>query len=145
MFPKLVLLLMSACAARAEFLRVEVFMKDMNCASCSESLGKAFERLRGVKHVEVSIDNGTVILELADQNRLMLEQVWDAVKRIGFTPGETKVIVRGAVKADSLTISIIDKTIQIEGHTADAESVELKGTVTPPLDPRTPVKLRIFP
>ncbi len=143
MLPKLMLALLAMCTARAEFLRVEVFMKDMNCASCSESLGKAFERLRGVKHVEVSMNDGTVTLDLADQNRVTLEQVWDAIKRVGFTPGDTKVIVRGSVKADSLTISVIDKTIKIEGHAADAESVELKGSVTPPPDPRTPMKLRI--
>jgi copper chaperone CopZ len=143
MFLRLVLLLTIAFTARAEFLRVEVFMKDMNCQSCSESLGKAFERLRGVKHVEVNFKDGTVALDLADQNRVTLEQVWDAIKRVGFTPGDTKVTVRGAVKSDSLTISIIDKTIQIEGHTTDAENMELKGTITPPPDPRTPMKLRI--
>ena len=72
---------------------------------------------------------GTVAFDLADQNRVTLEQVWDAIKRIGFTPGETKVIVRGAVKGDSLTISGIDKTaIKVEGRVAEAENVELKGT-----------------
>src|ERR1700689_2345552 len=137
MFPRLVLLLTAACVARAEFLRVEVSMKDMDCASCSESLGRAFERLRGVKHVELSMKSGAVILELAEQNRITLEQVWDAIKRVGFTPGDTKVVVRGAVKADSLTVSIIDKTIKIEGRATEAENVELKGTITPPPDPRT--------
>jgi copper chaperone CopZ len=67
MLPRLLLLAIAACTARAEFLHVEVFMKDMNCPSCSESLGKAFERLRGVKHVEVSMNDGTVVLDLADQ------------------------------------------------------------------------------
>jgi len=143
MFPRLLLLAMAACTARAEFLHIEVYMKDMNCPSCSESLGKAFERLRGVKHVEVSMNEGTVALDLAGQNRVTLEQVWDAIKRIGFTPGDTKVIVRGAVKGDALTISGIDKTIKIEGRAAEAENVELKGSITPPPDPRTPMKLRI--
>ena len=143
MFPKLVLLLIGACMARAEFLRVEVFMKDMNCQSCSESLGKAFEKLRGVKHADVNFKDGTVTLELIDQNRVTLEQVWDAVKRVGFTPGDTNVRARGAVKADSLTISIIDKTIKIEGRAAEAENTELQGTITPPPDPRTPMKLHI--
>jgi|SRR5580692_7020744 copper chaperone CopZ len=143
MLPRLLLITIAACTARAEFLHVEVYMKDMNCPSCSESLGKAFERLRGVKHVQVSMNDGTVALDLADQNRVTLEQVWDAIKRIGFTPGETKVIVRGAVKGDSLTISGIEKTIKIEGRAAEAENVELKGTIAPPRDPRTPMKLRI--
>jgi copper chaperone CopZ len=143
MLPRLVLLFALACAARAEFLRVEVYMKDMNCPSCSDSLAKTFEKLRGVKHVEVSMNDGTVTLELADQNRVMLEQVWDIVKRVGFTPGDTKVRVRGAVKGDTLVVSLIDKTIKIEGHAAEAENIELKGTITPPPDPRTPIKLRL--
>ncbi len=143
MFPRILLLLTVASMARAEFLRVEVSMKDMDCASCSESLGRAFERLRGVKHVELSMSAGSVILELAEQNRLTLEQVWDAIKRVGFTPGDTKVLVRGAVKGDALTISVIDKTIGIEGRAPQGENVEIKGTVTPPPDPRTPMKLRM--
>ena len=143
MFPRILLLAMAAITARAEFLRVEVYMQDMQCASCSESLGKALERLRGVKHVAVSMNDGTVALELADQNRVTLEQVWDAIKRVGFTPGETKVVVRGAVRGDSLTISGIDRTIKIEGRAAEAENAEVKGIITPPPDPRTPVTIRI--
>jgi copper chaperone CopZ len=140
---KLLPLLLLLSSAHAEFLRIEVSMKDMNCASCSESLGKAFEKMRGVQHVEVAIEKGTVVLELADKNRVTLEQVWDTVKRIGFTPGETKVAVRGAVKGSALNISVIDKTIQLEGRAAEGENVELKGSITPPPDPRTPIKLTL--
>jgi copper chaperone CopZ len=140
---RLVFFLLAACAARAEFLRIEVSMSDMNCPSCSESLGKAFEKMRGVKHVEVSMKEGTVTLDLADQNRVTMEQVWDAIKRVGFTPGNTKVTVRGAVKGASLTISGIDKTVVIEGRAPEGEKIELKGVIVPPPDPRTLLKLRI--
>ncbi len=140
---RLLVLLIAACAAHGEFLRIEVFMNDMNCPSCSESLGKAFERMRGVQHVDVSIKEGAVTLSLADRNRITMEQVWDAIKRVGFTPGDANVIVRGSVKGDFLTISGIDKTIVIEGGAPDGENVELKGVIAPPPDPRTPLKLRI--
>jgi copper chaperone CopZ len=127
----LLVLALFALTAQAEFLHVEVHMKDMDCASCSASLGKAFERLRGVKHVDLSMNDGSVALELADDNRITLEQIWDAIKRVGFTPG------------DELTISVIDKTIKIEGPAAEADKVELKGVIMPPPDPRTPMKLKI--
>jgi copper chaperone CopZ len=140
---KLLLLLMTLATARAEFLRIEVSMKDMNCASCSDSLAKAFEKIRGVQHVDVSMEKGTVTLELAERNRVAIEQVWDIVKRIGFTPGDTKVTVRGAVKGNSLTISVTDKTIAIEGSAPEGDNVELKGVIAPPPDPRTPMKLRL--
>jgi copper chaperone CopZ len=135
------LLLLIAITAHAEFLRMEVLIKDMNCPSCSESLGKAFEKMRGVQHVEVGMKDGTVTLELADQNRVTLEQVWDTIKRIGFTPGDTKVIVRGQVKGAQLIVA--GKTIAVEGRAPEGENVELKGTITPPPDPRTTIKLRI--
>lgn len=139
---KLLLLLTVLATARAEFLRIEVLMKDMNCASCSDSLGKAFEKIRGVQHVDISMEKGTVTLDLAEKNRVTVEQVWDTVKRIGFTPGDTKVIVRGNVKGDSLTISVIDKTIAIEGRAPEGD-VSLTGTITPPSDPRAKIMLRL--
>jgi copper chaperone CopZ len=138
---KLLLLLTVLGTARAEFLRIEVSMKDMNCASCSDSLGKAFEKIRGVQHVDVSMEKGAVTLELAEKNRVTIEQVWDTVKRIGFTPGDTKVTVRGNVKGDSLEISVIDKTVALEGPAPQGEAT-LKGTITPPPDPRTRFILR---
>ena len=133
---KLLLLFAAAMTMNAEFLRMEVFMKDMNCPSCSE----AFEKMRGVTHVEVSMKDGTVTLDLADRNRISIEQVWDTVKRIGFTPGDTKVTVRGAVKGASLMV--LDRRIDIEGPAQEGESVELKGVIAPPPDPRSPIKLR---
>jgi copper chaperone CopZ len=140
---RLFVFLLAACAAHAEFLRIEVAMTDMNCPSCSESLGKAFERMRGIKHVEVSMKDGTVTLDLADQNRVAIEQVWDAIKRVGFTPGDSKVTVRGAVKGATLTISVIDKTMALEGGAKEGDNIELKGMISQPPDPRTPLKLRI--
>lgn len=134
-------LLLLLFTMQAEFLHMQVFMKDMNCPSCSDSMAKAFEKMRGVKHVEVSMNDGTVTLDLADQNRVTIEQVWDTVKRIGFTPGDTKVTVRGTVKGNSLTVN--DKTIAIEGNAPEGENIELKGTIASPPDPRSPIKLRI--
>jgi copper chaperone CopZ len=140
---KLLLLLIAASAARAEFLHVEVFMKDMNCASCSDSMGRAFEKIRGVTHVDVSMEHGSVALDLADGNRVTLEQIWDTVKRIGFTPGDTKVAVRGSVQGATLNVSVIDKSIALDGKAQEGERVQLKGVITPPPDPRSPMKLRI--
>ncbi len=138
---RLLLLIALSSAMRAEFLHIEVFMKDMDCVSCSDSLAKAFEKMRGVQRVTVK--DGSAALELAPLNRVTLEQVWDTIKRIGFTPGETKVTVRGTSKAGSFTISVIDRIIAIEGAAPEGENVELKGFITPPPDPRTPLKLRI--
>lgn len=142
MWTKTLLTLATLCAARGEFLRIEVSMKDMNCLSCSDSMAKAFEKMRGVKKVDVNMEKGTVVLELAEQNRVQIEQVWDKIKQIGFTPAESKVVVRGAAKDGKLTVSLIDKVLLLEGK-AEGDNVELKGAILPPPDPRTPIKLQI--
>jgi len=118
-------------------------MRDMSCESCSESLGSALKRLRGVENATVDFKAGTVAVELAERNRVGVEQVWDAIKRVGFTPGETKVVVRGTVSGKKLDVPEIGKAFEIEGTAAEGEGVRLKGTITPPPDPRTPVRIRI--
>ncbi len=93
---RIVMLLMIASFARAEFLRVDVAIRDMNCESCSQSLQSALERTRGVEKAEVDFKTAVVRVKLAEKTRIGIDQVWDAIKRVGFTPGETTVTVRGA-------------------------------------------------
>jgi copper chaperone CopZ len=145
-----VLLICAALArstARAEFFHIEVFIRDMNCESCSETLAASLKRMRGVEKAEVDFKAGTVRLELAEKNRTGVEQVWDAIKRVGFTPGETTVRVRGALKASKLEVAEIGKTFEIQFNSSarapEGDSVELTGVITPPPDPRTPVVIRV--
>lgn len=133
---------LAAGAVRAEFLHIEVFIRDMNCESCTDSLAGAFKRMRGVERVNVDFKAGTVALDLAAQNRVGVDQVWDAIKRVGFTPGETKVVVRGSVKASKLEVAEINKIFELDGQIPEGDQ-EVKGSITPPPDPRTPVKIRI--
>jgi copper chaperone CopZ len=132
-----------AGTVHAEFLRMEVAIRDMDCQPCSESLAAAFQRMRGVEKADVDFKNGTVRLTLAEKNRVGIEQVWDAIKRVGFTPGETKVNVRGSVKASKLEVPEIGKTFVIEGTATEGESVTLVGTIAPPPDPRSPIVIRL--
>jgi copper chaperone CopZ len=143
MLIRIALLFIGAVIARAEFLQVEVFIRDMNCESCSESLAASMKRMRGVEKAEVDFKAGTVRLDLAEKNRVGVEQVWDAIKRVGFTPGETKIRVRGAIKGSKLEVPEIAKTFEIDGRAAEGDSVEINGIITPPPDPRTPIVIRL--
>ena len=72
-----------------------------------------------------------------------ISRMRDAVKRVGFTPGDTKVSVRGSVKGSKLQVAEIGKTFEIDGRSTEGDSVELSGTIAPPPDPRTPVVIRL--
>ena len=138
------LLLLLATAARAEFLEIRVFIQDMNCQPCSENLAAAFKRMRGVESVDIDLKEGTVSLKFAAQNRLGPEQVWDAIKRVGFTPGNTDVKVRGSVKDGKLDVPESGKSFALEGRADNADSVEIQGKTAPPPDPRTPISIKIL-
>ena len=139
----LVIALSAVSGIRAEFLHIEVSITDMNCVSCTESLVASFKRLRGVENVEADSKAWTIRLDLAAGNRIGVEQAWDAIKRVGFTPGETNVTVRGAMKEGKLEVPELGKSFEIQGRPPSGETVEIKGAITPPPDPRTPVKIRI--
>ncbi len=117
----------------------------MSCESCTESLAGAFKKMRGVDHVNVDFKAGTLGLDLAPQNRLGVEQVWDSIKRVGYTPGETQVVVKGAVKGSKLEVPEINRTFELDGKAAESDSVELRGSTAPPPDPRTPIRIRLKP
>ncbi|SRR5258706_1469964 len=135
-----------AVAARGQFVQIEVFMRDMNCPSCTETLTASLKKLRGVEKVEANTEKGSVRLDLARPNRISLELVWDAIKRVGFTPGETKLGLHGIVKTEGskTTIELPEsgKIYEIEGHAVMGET-DLKGTTNPPPDPRTPIRIRL--
>ena len=143
MFRVLIVMVLAAGWMRGEFLRVEVFMRDMSCESCSESLGSALKRLRGVENATVDFKAGTVAVEMAPGSRVGVEQVWDAIKRVGFTPGETKVVVRGTVRGNKIDVPEIGKAFELEGTAVEGEGVQLKGVTAPPPDPRTPIRIRV--
>jgi len=138
----LILFALGAGGIRAEFLHIEVLIRDMNCEPCTDSLAGAFKKMRGVDAVNVDFKAGTVAVDLAARNRVGVDQVWDAIKRVGFTPGATKVTVRGAVQGKTLQVPEIGKSFDIDGSAPEGDQ-ELKGTTAPPPDPRTAVKIRI--
>ena len=55
----------------------------------------AFGKLEGVRAVDVSLEAGTVTLDLTPKNRVTLQRVREVVRKNGFTPREAIVEVTG--------------------------------------------------
>jgi copper chaperone CopZ len=90
----LLLLFAPLALAQAEFLHVSLAVEQMDCATCVKSMEIGLRKIRGVE--KVAVDPGVgVDFTLAPGNRISLEQLRDAIKGIGFRPGDAKVTVRG--------------------------------------------------
>ena len=134
---------LAASTAHAEFLEIRVFIRDMNCESCAENLASSLKKLRGVENAVVDFKAGTVALQLAPQNRQGPEQVWDAIKRVGFTPGATNLRVRGSIQNNKLSVPETGKSYDLSGRADSGENVEIRGATAPPPDPRTPIVIQL--
>lgn len=85
----------AAALANAEFRRIELEVRDMDCASCVVSLRNSLKKIKGVESADVSPERGNAILTLLPDNKISLDRVRDAIKGAGFTPRKATVIVRG--------------------------------------------------
>jgi len=84
----------------AEFLHIEQSITGLDCASCAQSVDKTFKKMKAVETATFRMEDSMVVLQLKPGNTLPLEDVRDAVKRIGYTPKEAKVTVRGEARRE---------------------------------------------
>ena len=108
--------------------------------------------------MEVSLNKGLASVKLKPGNTLTMQQFWQAVKRNGFTPKESSVIVRGEVVhtpgksqlkmpgtgnsydlvSDPSLPQVFENVKRLNG-----KSVSLEATLTPGKDLTKPVPLRV--
>jgi copper chaperone CopZ len=94
-------LIFAAGALRAEFLRIEQSVSGLDCASCAQSVDKALRKIKGVETAVFRAGDAVAVLQLKSGNTVPLEEIRDAVKRVGYTPGTAKVTVRGECRIES--------------------------------------------
>ncbi len=70
-------------SAFAQLRHVEIEFTGVNCAPCLESLPARIQRMRGVEKAEVVADKGLLKVTFAQENRIRLEQLRDAIEQDG--------------------------------------------------------------
>ena len=98
--PILIALTIAAGPLRAEFLHVEQSVAGLDCASCAQSVDKTLKKIKGVETASFRMQDSVAVLQLKPGNTTPLEEVRDAVKRIGYTPKDAKVTVRGEARRE---------------------------------------------
>ena len=93
------LLLAAVLPLCAEFLRIDVALEDIGCASCIESLQRRLARVRGVERAEIDAKLGIATMHLAAKNRVRLRPLLSRITQDGTKVLRTEVIARGSVEA----------------------------------------------
>ena len=88
--------------------------------TCAFAVRGAIKKVQGVESVDVSLNKGLATVKLKPGNSVNIEQFWELIKKNGYTPKETRVVVRGEVLAGSgkpqLKITGTDRTYDLAAH-----------------------------
>jgi len=122
--------------------------------TCAFAVRGALQKLSGVDKVDVSLNKGLATVKLKPGNTLRPEDFWQTVRKNGFTPKETTVIVRGEVEGEKLKVSGTSQLLSLvsdpKNPTALAEvtgesgkTVTMTGSLTPQNDSKVSVPLQV--
>jgi copper chaperone CopZ len=116
-------LLLAAVAALSCFGQlqsVEIRVSGLDCASCAGSVEPRLKRVRGVASASFDAAKASATVTMAEENRVTLGAVRDALKGLGYTPGDAEVVAVGEVKDGRLSLP----------HQVDAFVLEKAGDAT---------------
>lgn len=122
--------------------------------TCAYAVRGALKKFSGVESVDVSLNKGLAAVKLKPGNALRPQDFWETVRKNGFTPKATRVLVRGEItNADrpQLRVTGTDLVLDLtagpklldEAKRDVGTSVTVEGTLTPGKDPKSPVPLEI--
>jgi copper chaperone CopZ len=120
--------------ATAQLRSVEMRVSGLECASCAESIGRRLGRIRGVESASFDPAKNVAKIKLHDENTVTLTAVREALKGLGYTPGDALVTVRGSIEANGqenvLSLPHQKGAFVIDGGTASG-AVTITGNVMP--------------
>jgi len=110
--------------------------------TCAFAVRGALKKFPGVESVEVSLNQGLATVKLKPGNILRPDELWDAVRKNGFTPKETKVVVRGEVQAGRFKVSGTQQLFDLLPPGLPAgKPLTVQGSLTPLKDLKVAVPL----
>ena len=126
--------------------------------TCAFAVRGALKKFPGVDSVDVSLNKGLATVKLQPGNTVWAEQFWEAVKKNGFTPKETHVMVRGEIQQAGgkiqLKVNGTSRSYELVSHSQFPKAIEdatrfagktliIEGTLTPAKDLTAPVTLHV--
>jgi copper chaperone CopZ len=119
--------------------------------TCAYAVRVAMQRYKGVDSVEVSLSKGTASIQLHPGNGIRPAELWETIRKNGYTNKTTRVIVRGEVSAggDQFKVSGSGEIFALQdgpktpGQTKrfTGKTVTIHGIITPDKDLKRAVPL----
>jgi copper chaperone CopZ len=122
--------------------------------TCAYAVRVALKKFSGVESVDVSLNKGLAAVKLNPGNPVRPKDMWEAIRKNGFSPKETHVTVRGTI-ADGpghrFKVAGTNEEFDLSGDpkVLDPEKLQtgriviVDGTLVPAKDVKAPVPLQV--
>lgn len=84
--------------------------------TCAFAVRGAIKKFAGVESVDVSLNKGLATVKLKPGNHLKIEELWETVRKNGFTPKETNLLVKGTLEGRQLKVTITNQVFEVVPH-----------------------------
>ncbi len=126
--------------------------------TCAHVVDVALKKVAGVESVEVSLNKGLAAVKLKPGNTVSVPQLWELIRKNGYTPKTTTVSVRGELAnvkgnlqlkvlgtKDTLPLMADPKNATIYGDASKqiGRTVIVQGVMVPAKDLKTFVPLQM--
>lgn len=71
--------------------KITVEVSGLSCPFCAFGLEKKLKQIPGAERVTIKVNEGVAEIDVAEGKKMTQEQVEQAVKEAGFTPGSVKI------------------------------------------------------
>src|SRR4051794_36436680 len=123
--------------------------------TCAYAVRGALQKFSGVEKVDVSLNKGLATVTLKPGNAVRVADMWETVRKNGFTPKETRVVARGEVVSGGKAELRVSGTTEVFELASDpktpkafddarreaGKTVTVEGTLQPPKDGKARVPL----
>ena len=86
--------------ANGQVSSITVAVDGMSCPFCAFGVEKRLKKVDGAGSVNVDLRTGTATLSAAEGKTIHVDQIPDAIKTAGFTPGKIRIAAIGTIKTD---------------------------------------------
>ena len=112
--------------------------------TCAFAVRGALKKLVGVESVDVSLNKGRAVVKLKPGNTLRPDELWETVRKNGFTPKQTSVRVRGEWDGSKLKVSGSGQSLDVVSPALmKGKVLVVLGTLVPGKDVKAPMPLRV--
>jgi copper chaperone CopZ len=131
---RIALFLAATTGCFAQWSNLVLHFEGIGCASCIESLPERLKRVRGISTAEVDAAKGQLRIQLAEGNRVRMEQLRDFIGQDGTKVVRAEVDGRGVVDDEKLFRLPGQMSVyRLEGCAAKPGAVKLQGVIAPVL------------